>query len=47
MNAESQLHWCGYSECDGTVERPVQLPNRTRAAAEESASSIVMWATLL
>ena len=47
MNAESQDHWCGYRTREGTVEAPVQLPNRTRAAAEGSASSIVMWATVL
>lgn len=32
MKAESQLHWCGYSPRDGTVEEPVQLVRSTRAA---------------
>ena len=25
MNAESQLHWCGYSPREGTVDWPRQL----------------------
>ncbi len=25
MNAESQLHWCGYSVAVGTVDDPRQL----------------------
>ncbi len=38
MKAASQLHWCGYSEPDGTVEWPRQLASSTARARRTSSS---------
>ena len=36
MNAESQLHWCGYRVLDGRVDAPSQFSSRTRRAPSAS-----------
>ena len=41
MNAESQLHWCGYRLRDGTVEWPCQLSISTCTASRSRPSVAV------
>src|SRR5215472_2564612 len=39
MNAESQLHWCGYRLGEGTVELPTQSSSSTALQASSSSAS--------